>query len=68
MRGGLGPFGGGHDQDPAVHPDHVDVLMTYGFTEANTTYGVIGVKTWIYRGDIYEAKRRQPAPVGTSVF
>ena len=42
--------------------------IDYGFTEANTTYGVIGVKTWIYRGDIYEAKRRQPAPVGTSVF
>ena len=42
--------------------------IDYGFTEANTTYGVIGVKTWIYRGDIYEAKRRQPAAVGTSVF
>jgi hypothetical protein len=26
------------------------------------------VKTWIYRGDIYEAKRRQPVAVGTSVF
>jgi ribosomal protein S3 len=33
--------------------------IDYGFTEANTTYGVIGVKTWIYRGDIYEQKRRQ---------
>jgi small subunit ribosomal protein S3 len=42
--------------------------IDYGFTEANTTYGVIGVKTWIYRGDIYEAKKRQPAAVGTSVF
>jgi len=42
--------------------------IDYGFTEANTTYGVIGVKTWIYRGDIYEQKRRQAPPVGTSVF
>jgi small subunit ribosomal protein S3 len=42
--------------------------IDYGFTEAHTTYGVIGVKTWIYRGDIYEQKRRQPAAVGTSVF
>jgi small subunit ribosomal protein S3 len=33
--------------------------IDYGFTEAHTTYGVIGVKTWIYRGDIYEQKRRQ---------
>ena len=37
--------------------------IDYGFTEAHTTYGVIGVKTWIYRGDIYEQKRRQ-APRG----
>jgi len=29
---------------------------------------VIGVKVWIYRGDIYEQKRRQPSAVGTSVF
>ncbi len=42
--------------------------IDYGFTEANTTYGVIGVKTWIYRGDIYEQKRRQAPAVGTSVF
>ena len=42
--------------------------IDYGFTEAHTTYGVIGVKTWIYRGDIYEQKRRQAPPVGTSVF
>jgi hypothetical protein len=26
------------------------------------------VKTWIYRGDIYEQKRRQAPAVGTSVF
>src|SRR3954447_18699469 len=35
--------------------------IEYGFSEARTTYGVIGVKTWIYRGDIYEQKRRQAA-------
>jgi len=43
--------------------------IDYGFSEAQTTYGVIGVKTWIYRGDIYEQKRRQqPAATGTGVF
>jgi len=26
------------------------------------------VKTWIYRGDIYEQKRRQPAQIGTTAF
>lgn len=25
--------------------------IDYGFTEANCTYGVIGVKVWIYKGD-----------------
>ncbi len=26
--------------------------MDYGFSEALTTYGIIGVKVWIYKGDI----------------
>ncbi|MFC1703466.1 30S ribosomal protein S3 [Candidatus Omnitrophota bacterium] len=25
--------------------------IDYGFTEANTTYGAIGVKVWLYKGD-----------------
>ena len=29
---------------------HVD----YGVAEANTTYGIIGVKVWVYRGEIME--------------
>ena len=35
--------------------------IDYGFAEAHTTYGIIGVKTWIYRGDIYEQKKRRDA-------
>ena len=42
--------------------------IDYGFTEAHTTYGVIGVKTWIYRGDIYEQKRRQRRRLDDGVF
>ena len=26
--------------------------IDYGFTEANTTYGKIGVKVWIYKGEV----------------
>jgi small subunit ribosomal protein S3 len=26
--------------------------IDYGFAEANTTYGIIGVKVWIYHGDV----------------
>ncbi|MBM3812390.1 MAG: 30S ribosomal protein S3 [Acidimicrobiia bacterium] len=28
--------------------------IDYGFAEANTTYGVIGVKCWVYKGEILE--------------
>lgn len=31
--------------------------IDYGFTEAHTTYGVIGVKCWVYKGDIIETKK-----------
>ena len=30
--------------------------VDYGFAEAHTTYGVIGVKVWIYKGDILVKK------------
>jgi small subunit ribosomal protein S3 len=32
--------------------------IDYGFAEAATTYGVIGVKVWIYKGDILDEGRR----------
>ncbi len=35
--------------------------IDYGFAEAFTTYGVIGIKVWIYKGEILEAKGRRPA-------
>ncbi|HEX3017356.1 MAG TPA: 30S ribosomal protein S3 [Caproicibacter sp.] len=33
--------------------------IDYGFTEAATTYGRIGVKVWIYRGEVLQDNRRQ---------
>lgn len=30
-------------------------IIDYGFSEARTTYGVIGVKVWIYKGDVISA-------------
>jgi small subunit ribosomal protein S3 len=32
--------------------------IDYGFTEAKTTYGRIGVKVWIYKGEILPAVKR----------
>ena len=28
--------------------------IDYGFAEARTTYGIIGVKAWIYKGEILD--------------
>ena len=30
--------------------------IDYGFAEANTTYGRVGVKVWIYKGEVLPAK------------
>ena len=35
--------------------------IDYGFAEARTTYGKIGVKCWIYKGDLHRAKSRKRA-------
>jgi small subunit ribosomal protein S3 len=34
--------------------------IDYGFGEAKTTYGVIGIKVWVYKGEVL-AKHEQPA-------
>ena len=31
--------------------------IDYGFAEANTTYGKVGVKVWIYEGEVLPAKK-----------
>jgi small subunit ribosomal protein S3 len=33
--------------------------IDYGFAEAHTTYGIIGVKTWIFKGEVL---KKAPAP------
>jgi len=39
-----------------LHTLRADV--DYGFAEAKTTYGIIGIKAWIYKGDILGDKER----------
>lgn len=43
--------------------------LDFGFSEALTTYGIIGVKVWIYKGDILEhdplATEKRQAETGT---
>jgi small subunit ribosomal protein S3 len=33
--------------------------IDYGFAEAQTTYGVIGIKTWLYKGEILDLTKRR---------
>ncbi len=43
-----------------LHTLRADV--DYGFAEAKTTYGVIGVKVWIYKGLVSTEKEKKHAP------
>lgn len=41
-----------------LHTFRADV--DYGFTEAKTTYGRIGIKVWLYRGQIMPPPKKRP--------
>ncbi len=36
--------------------------IDYGFSEAITTYGMIGVKVWIFKGEVFGGAEEQEAP------
>jgi small subunit ribosomal protein S3 len=38
--------------------------ISYGFAEAKTTYGVIGIKAWVMRGDVLSREEEQRQAVG----
>ncbi|HSC34632.1 MAG: 30S ribosomal protein S3 [Candidatus Dadabacteria bacterium] len=33
--------------------------IDYGFAQAKTTYGIIGIKVWIFKGEVIERKHKQ---------
>ena len=35
--------------------------VDYGFAEAKTTYGLIGVKCWVFKGDVADKDMRKGA-------
>ena len=39
--------------------------IDYGFAEANTTYGKIGIKVWIYRGEVLPQAKDKKAAAGS---
>ncbi len=40
--------------------------IDYGLAEAHTTYGVIGIKVWIYHGDVLPERQRERVSQGVS--
>ncbi len=44
-----------HEGKVPLHTLRADI--DYGFAEANTTYGKIGIKVWIYKGEVLPAKK-----------
>jgi small subunit ribosomal protein S3 len=36
-----------------LHTFRADI--DYGLAEARTTYGIIGVKVWVFRGEVFES-------------
>ena len=42
-----------------LHTFRADI--DYGFAEARTTYGVIGVKVWIFKGEVFDAPEADAA-------
>jgi len=47
-----------------LHTFRADI--DYGFAEARTTYGVIGVKVWIFKGEVIEKTAAAPAEAAAS--
>jgi small subunit ribosomal protein S3 len=41
--------------------------IDYGFSEAKTTYGVIGVKVWVYKGEVLSKNDQPSAPAAPAV-
>ncbi|NLU09396.1 MAG: 30S ribosomal protein S3 [Tepidanaerobacter acetatoxydans] len=41
--------------------------IDYGFAEAHTTYGRIGVKVWIYKGEVLPVKQKQNPEEGGEI-
>jgi len=48
-----------HEGRVPLHTLRADI--DYGFAEANTTYGLIGVKVWIFKGEVYDKPEAAPA-------
>ena len=49
--------GSEHYHDGSIPLQTLRADIDYGFAEAHTTFGMIGVKCWIYKGEVLKAKK-----------
>ena len=67
--GGREIAGTEHYHDGTIPLQTIRADIDYGFWEANTTYGKIGVKVWIYKGEILtQTLRTTPRTIDTKNF
>lgn len=52
-----------HEGRVPLHTLRADV--DYGVVEATTTYGVLGVKVWIYKGEVFDLHAAKPEGAGS---
>jgi small subunit ribosomal protein S3 len=48
-----------------LHTFRADI--DYGLAEAQTTYGVIGIKCWIFKGEVFDRPEVEAAEVEVTV-
>ncbi len=48
-----------HEGRVPLHTLRADI--DYGFAEANTTYGIIGVKVWVFKGEVFDTAEASAA-------
>ena len=49
--------GSGHYHEGSIPLQTLRADIDYGFAEAHTTFGMIGVKCWVYKGEVLKAKK-----------
>ncbi|MBR5388063.1 MAG: 30S ribosomal protein S3 [Clostridia bacterium] len=49
----------GHYHEGSIPLQTLRADIEYGFAEAHTTFGVIGIKCWIYKGEIIGAPKKK---------
>ncbi|MDR1364147.1 MAG: 30S ribosomal protein S3 [Oscillospiraceae bacterium] len=52
-----------HFHEGSIPLQTIRADIDYGFAEAFTTYGMIGVKTWLYKGEIFKENQVKQAKI-----